>query len=341
MEYNIEASTEDLEDLHQYLYQNHPDIKVDEIYKNTQGYLKEPLVVGLITTVAASPVLIAAVKAYFKYKTSTENTRQQEITKRFKITLQMEGKSTLIDFQETTPSTANPKLAELPTTAATPATTVDATKKAVWDIAKAEKGVKDAINNDSEVDLLAVLKQNSFLFYDLHFRKHGVQPIFHEVNFGAKLRCDFAWLNDNSSGPEWVIVEIEKPSMRLFTKAEKPATELNSALEQVRSWDRYFKEHRDEAKRIFGAVAKFRYILVAGSHQDWATEQASRWRVHHHSISEIEIKSMDTFLKSIAAYKQNPQDMWSFEKHPITYSFSELEAYWQGYGYMDHWRKVL
>ena len=202
----------------------------------------------------------------------------------------------------------------------THATEVSATKKADWDIAKAEKGVKDAINNDSEVDLLVVLKQNSFLFYDLYVRKHGVQPIFHEVNFGAKLRCDFAWLNDNSSGPEWVIVEIEKPEMRLFTKSKKPAAELNSALEQVRSWDRYFKEHRDEARRIFGAVAKFRYILVAGSHQDWATEQASKWRVHHHTISDIEIKSMDTFLKSISAYKQNPQDMWSFDRTP-SYTF--------------------
>ena len=109
MEYNIEASTEDLEDLHQYLYENHPDIQVDEIYKNTQGYLKEPVVVALITTVAASPLLITAVKAYFKYKTSTENVRQQEITKRFKVSMQMKGKSTLIDFEEPIPSTDDPK----------------------------------------------------------------------------------------------------------------------------------------------------------------------------------------------------------------------------------------
>ena len=129
MEYNIEASTEDLEDLHQYLYENHPDIKVDEIYKNTQGYLKEPVVVALIATVAASPVLIAAVKAYFKYKTSIDNVLQQEITKRFKIAIQADGKSTLINFEGPALSTDDQKPAKPPKHTATLITAGNATKK--------------------------------------------------------------------------------------------------------------------------------------------------------------------------------------------------------------------
>ncbi len=75
-----------------------------------------------------------------------------------------------------------------------------------------------------------------------------------EVSFGGKYRSDFVWLNDNSDGPEWVLVEIEKPRIKLFTKKGEPSAELNHAIEQVRSWIRYFNENPSEKSRIFGAV---------------------------------------------------------------------------------------
>lgn len=112
--------------------------------------------------------------------------------------------------------------------------------------------------------MLSVLKDNSFLFYELYSRKYGIQPVFREINFGGELRCDFAWLNDNSDGPEWVLVEVEKPKMKLFTQKNEPTSELNHAIEQVKSWERYFDENPSEKKRIFGAVARFRFILIVG-----------------------------------------------------------------------------
>lgn len=89
-----------------------------------------------------------------------------------------------------------------------------------------------AFKNNSEVELLQTIKSYSFLLYS---RKWGIQPSFHEVNFGSKLRCDFAWLNDNSDGPEWVLLEVEKTKMKLFTKKGEPSAELNHAIEQVKT----------------------------------------------------------------------------------------------------------
>lgn len=87
-----------------------------------------------------------------------------------------------------------------------------------WNIDLVKKELENIFNNNSEIDLLSVLKSNSFLFYELFTRKYGIQPIFHEVSFGNNYRCDFAWLNDNSDGPEWVLVEIEKPNMQLLQR---------------------------------------------------------------------------------------------------------------------------
>ncbi len=213
-------------------------------------------------------------------------------------------------------------------------------KDPIWDIPKVEIDLQTAFDNDSETELLSVLKDNSFLFFHLYSRKGGIQPVFREIQFGGKYRCDYAWLNDNSDGPEWVLMELEKPKMRIFNVNGKPTAELNGAIEQVKTWQRYFHENPAEKKRIFGAVAKFRFILVAGDKEEWKKEEAMKWRAYHNSTSDIEIRTTDVFSRGLVDYKRQPAEFWSFEENPVTLGFASLEDYWKGYGYMDLMRKL-
>ena len=71
----------------------------------------------------------------------------------------------------------------------------DVTK--IWNLAKVKSDLEKAYANNSEEELLTILKDNSFLFYELHSRKFTMQPVFREISFGGELRCDFAWLNDS------------------------------------------------------------------------------------------------------------------------------------------------
>jgi hypothetical protein len=206
------------------------------------------------------------------------------------------------------------------------------------DNAKAE--LESAITNNSEHQLLAVLKKYSFLFYNLYSRKFGIQPNFSEVWFGSKYRCDFCWLNDNSDGPEWVLVEIEKPDIALFRKNGDPTHELNHAIEQVRSWERYFQQNPLEKSRIFGAVSRFRLILVVGTRESWQEPAAASWRAHNNSASTIEIRSIDTFFKSLKHYNENPKNL-SFEEHPESKRASDISTYCRDHLYLMHWKNVL
>lgn len=215
------------------------------------------------------------------------------------------------------------------------------TQNPIWNIPKIEADLKLAFDNNSETDLLKILKDCSFLFYHLYTRKGGIQPVFREISFGGKLRCDFAWLNDNSDGPEWVLMELEKPKMRVFNADGKPSAELNGAIEQVKTWQRYFHENPAEKKRIFGAVARFRYILVAGEKNDWQNEAAMKWRSYHNSTSDIELRTTDVFGRALQDYKNNPDSFWSFEENPTTQGFTALEEYWKNYGYMDRMRTLF
>mgnify|MGYP000941434843 CR=1 FL=1 len=214
-------------------------------------------------------------------------------------------------------------------------------KENTWNINQVKKDLIKAFNENSETSLLKILKDNSFLFYELFSRKYGIQPIFREVNFGAKLRCDFAWLNDNSDGPEWVLLEVEKPSMKVFNLNNEPSSELNKAIEQVKTWDRYFLENTSERRRIFGAVAKFRFILVAGDKKSWETEEAIKWRNHHNSTSNIEIRTTEIFNRAIQKFEIISSEFWSFEEKPKTLEFSLLADYWKNYDYMDKMRKIF
>lgn len=204
-----------------------------------------------------------------------------------------------------------------------------------------EKKLNKAYKENSEIQLLEILKNNSFLFYELYSRKYGIQPLFKEISFGDTLRCDFAWLNDNSDGPEWVLTEIEKPNMNLFKKNGEPTMNLNHAIEQVKSWDRYFAENPHEKSRIFGSVARFRFILVAGNKKEWENEKAIKWRAYNNGNSNIEIRSSDIFLRALKIAKEKEEELWSFKDNQIALSHSGLQDYWSNYSYMDLWRKSI
>ena len=86
------------------------------------------------------------------------------------------------------------------------------------DIEEVEKNLQNIFDKNLEKELLKLLKENTFLFYELVERKFTMQPIFHEVDFGGKYRCDFLWFSDRSDYPQWVLVEIEKAIYSTKTK---------------------------------------------------------------------------------------------------------------------------
>lgn len=210
-----------------------------------------------------------------------------------------------------------------------------------FDVEKVREQLKEARSDSSERQMLQLLKENSFLFSELFSRHFGIQPIFSEVSFGNNFRCDFCWLNDNSDGPEWVLVEIEKPCARLFNKKNEPSAELNHGIEQVKSWQRYFEYNNAEKRRIFGAVSRFRYILVIGEKSEWDTKDASLWRAFENKQSKIEIRSMDIFDRALEKYEKIPDHYWSFQEHPFVLNASQLQTYWEEYSYIMTWRQIL
>lgn len=209
------------------------------------------------------------------------------------------------------------------------------------DIQTLRKDLDLAFKENSEVRLLNLIKNNSFLLSEIYERHFGIRPSFNEVSFGGKYRCDFCWLNDNSDGPEWVIVEVEKPIMKLFTKQGEPSSELNHAIEQIKSWQRYFDKYPHEKARVFGAVSRFRWVLVAGDKDDWLSHEALAWREHNNRTTNIEVRSSDIFYRALDRCEKFLEHFWSFEENPISLPAKDLQNYCLNDDYLNFWKQRI
>src|SRR4051812_34779931 len=51
-------------------------------------------------------------------------------------------------------------------------------------------------------------------------------PLYSKIKLGHHHEVDFAWLYNDSFGPEWRLIEIEKPGTALFTKSGNASAAL-------------------------------------------------------------------------------------------------------------------
>lgn len=196
-----------------------------------------------------------------------------------------------------------------------------------------------AFKSNSEQELLKVLKCNSFLFYELVERTAEDTPIFHEIPFG-KYRCDFMWYDRSSYGTHCVLVEVEKPQGKVFTKHNpRPSEQLTRGKTQIEDWRNYLENiSQEERKNIFGNIYDFKYILVAGKAEEWEKDAARTWRADYNKRENpCLIRSTSVFYRSLERWI-NPTgaSFYCFENHPITLSEKEWREYIQKTEYLRY-----
>lgn len=109
---------------------------------------------------------------------------------------------------------------------------------------------------------------------------------------------DFMWLSQSSDTEQPVLIEIEAPSKRWFTKAGKQTKELTQALNQIAEWKAWFGvPHNVEAFKAFYGLdchawqrRRFRpaYLLIYGRRAEAnADPSLTQKRTHLHADDVI------------------------------------------------------
>jgi hypothetical protein len=144
----------------------------------------------------------------------------------------------------------------------------------------------------AEEEVQKFLESNQIFF-------HTFTPLklLHKPPVLTKYKADFAVLNNQK---ELLLIEIERPALRLLKKDGGVTAELQHAIDQVRSWIRELDDRREASLHSMSIkleeVARVRGVVVAGrAIKD--PDQARQFRSL--SLDDISLMTYDDMLRGV------------------------------------------
>lgn len=146
--------------------------------------------------------------------------------------------------------------------------------------------------NVTEDELQKFFEQNP-IFID-----PSVKKLFPEKSLGGERFPDFvAVLHDSN----YLAVEIEKPTDKLYTRGGDPTKEFAHAEQQVRDYLQWIREDKEYLrKRGFEDLTSenLRGLLIMGSSKDLSSEEKRKLETHNSAVSSShQIKTFDQILE--------------------------------------------
>jgi hypothetical protein len=105
----------------------------------------------------------------------------------------------------------------------------------------------NAAKKEQEVQLL--LERKPLLLIQHFGGGHG-RWVIPQKRLGSEHITDFIIGEEDSMGFNWVAVELEKPSNKLFTEKGDPTARLNHSYRQITDWRTWLKNNIDYARRL-------------------------------------------------------------------------------------------
>jgi hypothetical protein len=99
--------------------------------------------------------------------------------------------------------------------------------------------------------------------------------------FGSELIPDFLLSTSNSTGFEWVMIELESPTVRPLIQSGLPGTKLREAEGQFQDWRIWLRPNIAYAQNqlgFAGLTAEARAVIVIGRRSGIERRHAKRWR---------------------------------------------------------------
>ncbi|WP_038485405.1 Shedu immune nuclease family protein [Collimonas arenae] len=155
------------------------------------------------------------------------------------------------------------------------------------------------------------------LNHHLHFRM-----ILSKFPLGTELTTDYVYITKSSDRWRITLVELETPDKSIFTNnmhAATPSAEFSAALNQVRNWQIFIDDHKQEVVRKLDPLLRplvmrnnpieFNYQLIIGRSDNKNISEARKKLINKlNSESNIEILTYDSLInwyKNDQKFKKN------------------------------------
>jgi hypothetical protein len=150
------------------------------------------------------------------------------------------------------------------------------------------------INGDRPEEELQLFLESHPIFFHVFLPK----SIKFKPPILTKYFADFSVLNSRN---ELLLIEIERPQMKLLKKDGGKTAELEHSFHQVRTWKQVLDEHRAAALDAIGLrldeVAKVRGVVIAGRKP---SDEQKLKMLRSLSTADIELFTYDDLLNSVS-----------------------------------------
>ena len=168
-------------------------------------------------------------------------------------------------------------------------------KQVASDVAKFQRMLDSKVREHKLQEFLAARSY----FFNRMLDPYIATPLYSKIRLGHHYEVDFAWLYHDSFGPEWRLIEIEKPNTSLFTKSGNASAALTHALQQASGWCDWVHNHLEYARTIMPRIKyPFCYIFLGRRSELTSSNRERLKRFRYERRGELEIHTLDWFLQS-------------------------------------------
>jgi len=140
--------------------------------------------------------------------------------------------------------------------------------------------------------------KNNFLLYPN--AKRIISEV--EIGIGKVYQADF--LIENSQG-EYILVEIENPKHKLFTKNNDFTKAVNHAIKQVEDWQEWIEDNLPSMQKVFQGISSPQAIVVIGRSIELTDKQRNSIRRRNINYrGRIKLITYDDLIESAYDYIQ-------------------------------------
>jgi hypothetical protein len=124
-------------------------------------------------------------------------------------------------------------------------------------------------------------------------------PLYAKVQLGSEYEVDFAFFDPSSDGPEWFLVEIERPGVGpMFLKNGDPSSKLMHAIHQVENWQEWVAANLPYAQQLMPQIDRPFGLVFFGRRSELQTKEArARLRaLNHRNRDHLQVRTLDSLI---------------------------------------------
>jgi hypothetical protein len=167
------------------------------------------------------------------------------------------------------------------------------------EIARAIRHYRRLLDRSAPEEQVQEFLEEHLYFWNGLIRGDTPCPLYAKVRLGSEFVADFAYFEATSDGPEWFLIEIERPGVGpLFLKNGDPSSKLMHAIHQVENWQEWVARNLSYAQGLMPQIDRPFGRIFFGRRSELESEAArARLRaLNRRYRGHLEVRTLDSFL---------------------------------------------